>query len=59
MYRDIKIISGHVHSAHQVDPEALKAVLLRTGTDMANIAACAHSRALSLTPQALAMRATM
>ena len=56
MYRDIKIIDGHVHCAQQVDPAALEAVLTRTGTDMANIAACAHSRALSLTPQALAMK---
>lgn len=56
MYRDIKMIDGHVHCAQQVDPAALEAVLTRTGTDMANIAACAHSRALSLTPQALAMK---
>ena len=56
MYRDIKIIDGHVHCAQQVDPAALEAVLMRTGTDMANIAVCAHSRALSLTPQALAMK---
>lgn len=56
MYRDIKMIDGHVHCAQQVDPAALEAVLTRTGADMANIAACAHSRALSLTPQALAMK---
>ena len=56
MYNGIKIIDAHVHNSLQLDPERLAAFLTRTGTDMACINSVPHSRCISLTPQALALK---
>ena len=56
MYNGIKIIDAHTHNAQQFDPEYFAAFLARTGTDAACVNTVAHSRCISLTPQALALK---
>ena len=57
MFEDIKIIDCHVHASAQTDVNFLAGFLEGTGTDMANILACSHSRCISLVPQVLMMKA--
>lgn len=56
MYNGMKIIDAHVHNSPQLDPRRLAQFLARTGTDMACVNAVAHSRCISATPQALALK---
>lgn len=57
MVNNIKVVDGHVHVSAQTDVSYLAGFLTGTGTDMANITACSHSRCISLVPQALMMKA--
>jgi predicted TIM-barrel fold metal-dependent hydrolase len=56
MYMGVKIIDAHVHNSRQVDAGYLAGFLERTGTDMACINCVQHSRCVSITPQALALK---
>ena len=53
----MKIIDCHVHTSAQTDVNYLAGFLDGTGTDMANILACSHSRCISLVPQVMMMKA--
>ncbi len=54
---NIKVVDCHVHVSAQTDINYLAGFLTGTGTDMANIVACSHSRCISLVPQAIMMKA--
>ncbi len=56
MVNNIKVVDCHVHVSSQTDVNYLAGFLSGTGTDAANIAACSHSRCISLVPQALMMK---
>lgn len=56
MINGIQICDAHVHCARQLDPARMARFLSDTGTDMASINAVAHSRCISLVPQALAYK---
>ena len=53
----MRIIDCHVHASAQTDVNYLAGFLTGTGTEMANILACSHSRCVSLVPQVLMMKA--
>ena len=53
----MKIIDCHIHASAQTDVNYLAGFLAGTGTEMANILACSHSRCISLVPQVLMMKA--
>jgi len=57
MTDNIKIVDCHVHASAQTDVNYLAGFLEGTGTDMANILACSHSRCVSLVPQVMMMKA--
>lgn len=57
MYKNHKIIDGHVHYILDCEPEYFVSLLDRTGTDIANLAAISHGSRLSCAPEELALKA--
>lgn len=56
MINETKIIDCHVHVSRQTDIKYLADFLTRTGTEMASINACTHSRCITLVPQAMMLK---
>lgn len=56
MYNNHLVIDGHIHCSAQTDIDYLANFIKNTGTDKANILACAHSQLKTLTPLALQMK---
>ena len=56
MYKGHRVLDGHVHYILDAGPEYFAALLERTGTDMANLAAITHGDRVSCTPELLALK---
>jgi len=56
MFKNHIVLDAHVHCSLQTDSDYLADFLEKTNTDMANIVACSHSKAITMTPMALKMK---
>lgn len=56
MHKGHRIIDGHIHYCLDIEPAYMTALLDRTETDMANLAAITHGDRVSCTPELLALK---